>query len=52
MLLGNLMIDAALNYEIDGVQLDDHFCCPIFFTYCNESVMNIAASFISSFFNH
>lgn len=33
------MLDAAENYKIDGVQLDDHFSCPSYFSDCNEDIM-------------
>lgn len=41
--LGNIMADAVNNYNLDGVQLDDHFAYPVELAGSNTGVMTTAA---------
>jgi len=45
--LANIMRDAALNYKLTGLQLDDHFDCPSAFLGCNVKIMHNSAQLIN-----
>jgi uncharacterized lipoprotein YddW (UPF0748 family) len=45
--LSSLMIDVLSGYAVRGVELDDHFDCPVEFTSCAVNTMNAAALYVN-----